>query len=100
MVKENYKKTDYNDPFIAQRADPYVYKHKDGVYYFTASVPEYDKIILRKATSLNGLANAEEHMAWEKHDQGIMSGHIWAPEIHYINDAWYIYYAAGDKDDI
>ena len=29
-----------------------------------------------------------------------MSKHIWAPEIHYINDKWYIYFAAGDKDNI
>ena len=32
----------YNKPWILQRADPYVYKHTDGAYYFTASVPEYD----------------------------------------------------------
>ncbi len=30
--------TKYNEPFILQRADPYVYKHNDGTYYFTASV--------------------------------------------------------------
>ena len=25
--------------------DPYICKHEDGTYYFTASVPEYDRII-------------------------------------------------------
>ena len=29
-----------------------------------------------------------------------MSCHIWAPELHYINGAWYLYFAAGDKDDV
>ena len=29
-----------------------------------------------------------------------MSCHIWAPELHYINGVWYLYYAGGDKDDI
>ncbi|MFA9463573.1 MAG: family 43 glycosylhydrolase [Velocimicrobium sp.] len=96
----NYKKTSYNEPFIAQRADPYVYKHTNGIYYFTASVPEYDKIVLRKATTLRGLAKAEEITIWNRHKDGIMSIHIWAPEIHFIKDAWYIYYAAGSKDDI
>ncbi len=28
--------TKYNKPFIEQRADPYVYRHTDGNYYFTA----------------------------------------------------------------
>lgn len=96
----NYKKTIYNKPFIAQRADPYVYRHIDGTYYFTASVPEYDKIVLRSAPNFNGLAQAEEVTIWERHTEGIMSMHIWAPEIHYMNGAWYIYFAAGNKDDI
>ncbi|MDK2808721.1 MAG: hypothetical protein PWP24_1458 [Clostridiales bacterium] len=98
--KKNFKKTIYNKPYIEQRADPYVYKHTDGSYYFTASVPEYDKIILRKSDSLDGLAKAAEHTVWKKHDSGIMSIHIWAPELHYIDNTWIIYYAAGDKDDI
>ena len=55
--KDNFKYTDYNEPFIAQRADPYVYKHTDGTYYFTASVPAYDKIILRHADTIMGLTS-------------------------------------------
>lgn len=46
-IKESWN--EYNKPFIYQRADPYVYKAPDGTYYFTASVPAYDKIILRHA---------------------------------------------------
>jgi len=96
----NYIKTEYNDPFIMQRADPYVYKHNDGKYYFTASVPEYDRIAVRCADTIKGLADAAEKVIWRKHDSGIMSIHIWAPELHYIDGGWYVYYAAGDKDDI
>lgn len=100
MNSQNYIKTMYNKPFIEQRADPYIYKHTDGYYYFTASVPEYDRIILRRADSLDGLIEAKEKVIWKKHEMGIMSIHIWAPELHYINNTWIIYYAAGDKDDI
>lgn len=46
----------YNKPWILQRADPYVYRHADGSYYFTASVPSYDGIVLRRADTLAGLA--------------------------------------------
>ena len=90
----------YNEPWILQRADPYVYRHTDGNYYFTASVPAYDRIVLRRSETLAGLKDAEEVTVWEKHKKGIMSEHIWAPELHYLDGKWYIYFAGGDKDDI
>lgn len=89
----------YNEPWILQRADPYIYRHEDGNYYFTASVPEYDKIVLRRADSLAGLHDAPEVEIWHKHEEGIMGEHIWAPELHYLGGAWYIYFAAGEKEN-
>ena len=90
----------YNKPWILQRADPYVYRHSDGMYYFTASLPEYDGIALRRSKNLEGLQSAEEVRVWNKHESGIMSFHVWAPELHYLDGKWYIYFAASDKDDI
>ena len=90
----------YNAVWIQKRADPYVYKHTDGTYYFTASLPDYDGIALRKADKLFDLKDAPEKMIWKKHDKGIMSFHVWAPELHFIFGKWYIYFAAGDVDDI
>jgi GH43 family beta-xylosidase len=90
----------YTNPLIQQRADPHIYRHTDGFYYFTASVPEYDRIILRRATTLQGLSTAPETVIWRRHTSGEMSWHIWAPEIHRINNAWYIYFAAGRAEDI
>lgn len=86
----------YINPLIIQRADPYIYKHTDGYYYFTASVPAYNLIEIRRAKTINGLAHAMPRTVWRKHDHGEMSQLIWAPEIHYINDKWYIYFAATD----
>lgn len=93
-------KLKYNEPWILQRADPYIYRHTDGKYYFTASVPAYDQIVLRCADTLEGLQNAEEVEIWHKHEKGIMSKHIWAPELHFLFGKWYVYYAGGDVDDI
>lgn len=93
------EKLKFNEPWILQRADPYVYLH-DGWYYFTASVPAYDCIVLRRAKSLALLKDAEEVTVWKKHESGPMSEHIWAPELHYLQGKWYIYFAGGEKEDV
>ncbi|WP_143316213.1 family 43 glycosylhydrolase [Clostridium sp. HBUAS56017] len=91
---------EYSNPLIEQRADPYIYKHSDGYYYFTATVPEYDKIVLRRAKTIEGLKDAEEVTIWTKHATGEMGSHIWAPELHYIDGRWYMYFAAGAAEDV
>ncbi|MDG4797082.1 family 43 glycosylhydrolase [Micromonospora sp. WMMD1082] len=90
----------YTNSLVAQRADPHIVKHTDGYYYLTATVPAYDRIVLRRATTLQGLASAPETTIWTRHTSGEMSAHIWAPEIHFINGRWYVYFAAGRADDI
>ncbi|MDR0947989.1 MAG: family 43 glycosylhydrolase [Lachnospiraceae bacterium] len=96
----NNRKQDGFPPFIPQRADPFVCKDERGMYYFTASVPAYDRIILRRSETLMGLAQAEELTVWTKHEMGPMSQHIWAPELHFVMGKWYLYFAAGERDDI
>ncbi|MEV4803782.1 family 43 glycosylhydrolase [Nonomuraea sp. NPDC049421] len=90
----------YTNPIAARRADPHVFRHTDGYYYFTATVPEYDRIVLRRATTIQGLATAPETVIWRRHTSGEMGAHIWAPEIHFINGKWYVYFAAGRADDV
>lgn len=89
----------YLQPWIMQRADPFVTR-LGKYYYFTASVPEYDRIVLRRSTDLDGLAEAEEKVLWTCHESGPASKHIWAPEIHYLFGKYYIYFAGGEKEDI
>lgn len=90
----------YTNTIAEQRADPHIWKHTDGFYYFTATVPAYDRIVLRRATTIQGLASAAETTIWTKHSSGEMGAHIWAPEIHFIDGKWYIYFAAGAANDI
>jgi GH43 family beta-xylosidase len=86
------------NPIILQRADPWIYKHSDGYYYFTASVPEYDRIEVRRAKSIQELDLALTAVVWKKHADGVLSKNIWAPEIHFVDGKWYIYFAAGRED--
>lgn len=86
------------NPLIRQRADPQIVRQADGSYTFTASVPEYDRVILRRARSIAALATAPEVVLWRRPAKGKMAGHIWAPELHRIDGRWYVYVAAGDGD--
>lgn len=88
------------DPLISQRADPWITKPVNGTYYFTGSVPEYDRLVVRGAPTIEGLATAEETVIWRRPASGKMGGHIWAPELHRIGGKWYIYFAAGDAGEV
>lgn len=88
-----------SNPIVKQRADPWVYKHTDGYYYMTASVPEYDRIELRRAKSIQELSTASPKAIWKRPSSGIMGGHIWAPEIHFVSGKWYIYFSAGTSSN-
>ncbi len=90
----------YTNPLANQRADTHIVKHTDGYYYMTATVPEYDRLVLRRATTLQGLGSAPETVIWRRHTSGIMGAHIWAPEIHFINGKWYVYFAAGATNNV
>ncbi|EKC6209067.1 alpha-N-arabinofuranosidase [Cronobacter sakazakii] len=81
------------NPLIEQRADPFILRHL-GQYYFIASVPEYDRLEIRRAPSIESLRQAQPVVVWRKPDTGPMSELIWAPELHHINGKWYIYFAA------
>lgn len=83
------------NPLVKNRADAQVFRHGDGYYYLTGSVPEYDRIVLRRSRTIAGLADAEERVLWRHEASGPMSGFIWAPEVHEIDGRWYAYFAAG-----
>jgi GH43 family beta-xylosidase len=86
------------NPLVRQRADAQIFRH-DQHYYMMASVPEYDRLIIRRSPTLAGLSTAEEAVVWRRPASGRMAGYIWAPELHLIDGRWHIYFAAGDGDD-
>ncbi len=104
----------YAAPLISHRADPYVYRHTDGKYYFIASHTDaghnldgryqYLYLILRCADTLEDLTDNSgrytEKIIYEKKpvNGGTMSPHLWAPELHYIHGEWFVYYTATISD--
>ena len=93
--------------FIKDRADPFVVRGSDGYYYFTASYPMYgkddkegyDRIILRRSETIDGLQSAEEKVIWDEKNSDTAFRFIWAPEIHEINGKWYVLFAASGSEN-
>jgi GH43 family beta-xylosidase len=83
------------NPLVPQRADPHVTLHTDGYYYLAATAPEYDRLELRRARGIAGLASARPAVIWRKPASGPMSASVWAPELHHIEGKWYVYFSAG-----
>jgi len=88
------------NPIIFQRADAQIERDEVGRYVLTATVPEYDRVAIRRSEKIAGLSTAEERVVWRRPEKGQMGGYIWAPEIHRLNGKWYIWFGAGDKDEV
>ena len=84
-----------SNPLVKNRADAQIFLNDDGYYYMTGSVPEYDRLVLRRSRTIAGLTEAEERVLWRHGDTGPLSGFIWAPELHRIDGRWHMYFAAG-----
>ncbi|MBI9017268.1 MAG: family 43 glycosylhydrolase [Phycisphaerae bacterium] len=82
---------------VYEGADPFIYKHSDGLYYFCQS--EGDKgIAVWKSDKLTD--KGVKKVVWHAPKTGWNTSDVWAPEIHFINGKWYIYYAADDGNNI
>lgn len=75
-------------------ADPWVVK-KDGFYYFIES--KGGGIHVSKSKELTEPRNWKQVWAPPRQSSGWNQANIWAPELHFIEGKWYIYYAASSK---
>jgi len=88
-ASQNY----FTNPLLPSGADPWVIQ-KDSHYYFTHTTGR--NIVLYKTTSIANLKTAEKKLIWQPPDSMMYSKQIWAPELHFINNKWYFYFAADD----
>jgi GH43 family beta-xylosidase len=78
-------------------ADPWVY-HKDGFYYYLQTTG--NNIRIWKTNAISKLASVTSQVIFTPTPGAANSRNIWAPEIHYMDNKWYIYYTAGNGDDL
>lgn len=89
MKGKEIKTTDSISPIIDQDgADPYVLKHGD-VYYYTKTTG--NNITLIRSDNLSGISAGEICVLYEPMSE---LENLWAPEIFYLDEVWYVYFAA------
>lgn len=86
----------FTNPLLPSGADPWVIYHK-GYYYYTNSLQ--NKLNIWKVKNLADLASAEKKTVWMPPPNTKYSKELWAPELHYLDNKWYMYFAADDGDN-
>ncbi len=84
------------NPLFAKGADPWIIEH-DGEYHYCYS--RDNAIRLKSAPRLSGLPDAPERTLWTPPPGTRYSRELWAPELHYLDGKWYVYFAADDGDN-
>lgn len=81
------------NPLLPSGADPWSMYH-EGYYYYTHTFG--NRLEIWKTKNITDLKDAERKIVWTPPANTAYSKQIWAPELHYIDSAWYMYFAADD----
>jgi GH43 family beta-xylosidase len=81
----------FKNPILSPAPDPWVI-YKDGFYYVMHTTG--NALQIYKTTAMSRLSAVRPVTVWTPPAAGPNSRDIWAPELHYVNTKWYIYYAA------
>ena len=87
--------TQFTNPLMGPAsADPFFY-YKDGYYYYVRS--SYGGLTVSKAKRFQDIGNVPRVMVYSQEEApSEATRNWWAPEIHYLEGNWYIYWAAND----
>src|SRR5438309_1119931 len=83
--------TTFTNPLLPSGPDPWVIQ-QNGFYYYTHTLG--NKIALWKTQKIEDLKNVVPVTVWTASINTAYSSDVWAPELHYIDNKWYIYFAA------
>lgn len=79
---------------IGEGADPWVVRDPNADRYLWCLSDGNQAIAVHTSDSLTSLG--EKHIVWQAPESGPYSREVWAPELHWIQDRWTIYFAASD----
>ncbi|QFQ96802.1 family 43 glycosylhydrolase [Streptomyces phaeolivaceus] len=85
----------YTNPVKSQKgADPWL-EYYNGNYYLVTTTFT-NKLLMRRSPTLAGLSTAPSVEIWSDTTAG-RNANIWAPEIHFLDGKWYLYYSAAQS---
>ena len=87
--------TTFTNPLLSSGPDPWV-TQKDGYYYFMATTG--GNITIRKTAKMSELSTAPSFVVWTPKGTGDNTNNVWAPELHFLDGKWYLYYTAGPSN--
>lgn len=87
----------FTNPVLPAGADPWCI-YKNGYYYYTHTTGI--NITVWKTKDIGSLKTAEKKVVFTPPATGPYSKEIWAPEIHYLQNKWYIYFAADSGKNV
>lgn len=96
MVEMGSEKT-FTNPLLNSGPDPWVIQ-KDGFYYYMNT--EGNSLSIYKTRTLSQLRKTDKKIIYKAPESGIGSKNIWAPELHFLHNKWYLYYTAGSTADL
>jgi GH43 family beta-xylosidase len=86
----------FRNPVLTNAPDPWVFQK--GEWYYLMHTTG-NSLRLYRTKKMSDLNSADAKTVWVPPATGMNSRNIWAPEIHFIDDTWYIYYAADDGNN-
>lgn len=87
----------FTNPLLPAGADPWCI-YKNGFYYYTHTTGK--NITVWKTKSIAQLGTAQKKIVFTPPTTGPYSKEIWAPEIHFLQGKWYIYFAADSGNNV
>lgn len=85
----------FTNPVAGSGQDPWVTR-SNGFYYLIESGAS-GITVYKSATLTSPKQNGV--LIWSRPSAGWNSANVWAPELHFIDGKWYVYYAAGLSSD-
>jgi GH43 family beta-xylosidase len=79
------------NPLLPVGPDPWVLLHEGNYYYMNTTGMN---LTIRVTRDLSALGSAPAKIVWTPPPTGPYSHDIWAPELHFLDHKWYLYFCA------
>ncbi|HUA36931.1 MAG TPA: glycoside hydrolase family 43 protein [Candidatus Sulfopaludibacter sp.] len=88
----------FTNPIAPSGADPWMIRHGDD--YFLVQSRGGHEICVGRAANPVDIGKSRWVTVWKPPSSGPYARQIWAPELHYLQGKWYVYFAADDGNNV